>query len=397
VLFAVAAGWQSDGLLSYASRDFTLLQRVITQPRVLLDYAAGLFWPFKGGFGIFHDDFPVSRGWFEPRFTIVAAATVACVLLMAVTAIARRRAIVPSVGILFFFLAHGAESTFFPLEIYFEHRNYLPALGLCLALAWALARLARVVPESRTLVILFSGTFVMAAAGSTGLRASYWSAPELFAALAVTEHPRSARANMAYGTALAAAGDPALGATYFRTASTLINEPPVVLPLREVWLYCTAGQTPPDIAFGSIEKSMQSFGNARIDEALDVLIQSVMDARCARSVGVRLADLILQFRDSGGRLTERVSGLAAKLENFLGRYPQALRYAQDLVGRAPRSVVGNMMVAYLAGKLGEEDQRAGAIRTLRALQCEGMLTLDQQASLTAIAGGGNTGACGRPD
>jgi protein O-mannosyl-transferase len=394
LLVALIAGWQSDGILNYASRGFSLADRVLTQPRVLLDYMAGLLWPFKGGFGIFHDDFAVSRGWLQPSVTIGAAAAIAALLVISGVAVARRRALVIGFGFLFFFLTHGVESTIFPLEIYFEHRNYLPAVGLYLALGWGLMHLARAVPETRTLMRAVSCVWVMASAGATGIRASYWSSTELFSALAVTEHPASARANIAYGTALAAAGDPVMGATYFKTAQSLLDEPVLVLRLRELWLFCVAGQLPPDTLFLELDEAMESFGNPRIDEALDVLVQSVMTARCDRSVGMRLADSLLQFREGGGRLTERVTGLAAKLENFLGRYPVALSYARDLVGRAPRSIVGNLMVAYLAGQVGDADQRASAILRLRELECEGRLTLDQQASLEAIAGPGEESTCG---
>jgi hypothetical protein len=38
-------------------------------------------------------------------------------------------------GILFFVADHRLESTLIPLELAFEHRNYLPSLGLILAAA----------------------------------------------------------------------------------------------------------------------------------------------------------------------------------------------------------------------------------------------------------------------
>lgn len=35
-----------------------------------------------------------------------------------------------SFGLLYFLIGHSIESTIFPLEIYFNHRNYLPSIGL---------------------------------------------------------------------------------------------------------------------------------------------------------------------------------------------------------------------------------------------------------------------------
>lgn len=48
-----------------------------------------------------------------------------------------------SLAILFFFLNHGVESTIYPLELVFEHRNYLPSFFLFLPLAHAMVRLNR--------------------------------------------------------------------------------------------------------------------------------------------------------------------------------------------------------------------------------------------------------------
>src|SRR5690606_5437806 len=47
----------------------------------------------------------------------------------------------------FFYLAHSLESSIFPLEIYFEHRNYLPSVGLFLALTHVICVLDRHLPS----------------------------------------------------------------------------------------------------------------------------------------------------------------------------------------------------------------------------------------------------------
>lgn len=393
LLLAIASGWLSDGALSYWNRDFTLWERVMTQFRVLLDYVAGLLWPLKGGYGLYHDDFPVSRGWLNPPGTLAAAGVVVIALLLAVAGVVRGKLKVLAIGVLFFLLGHSAESTLFPLEIYFEHRNYLPAVGLCIGLSWCVVRLARKLPELRALLIILFLGFMLLSAGATGLRASYWSSVELFSALSVNEHPQSPRANIAHGTALARAGDPALGAGFIQVAGRLLEDPAVVTPLREIWLYCVAGVSPPEPLFERLDASMQGFGHVRIDEALDAMVQAVLDGACDESAGLALAESIHRFRESGGRLTARSSGLAVKLENFLGRYPRAMRYAEDILVREPRSAVANLMVAHLAGWTGDIARRDEAVALLRVMACEGWLTLDQQASLEAIAGVDPTAAC----
>ena len=45
-----------------------------------------------------------------------------------------------SFGIAWFLVGHGMESTFLPLEIVHEHRNYLPLFGILLAVVSVLVR-----------------------------------------------------------------------------------------------------------------------------------------------------------------------------------------------------------------------------------------------------------------
>ena len=46
-------------------------------------------------------------------------------------------------GVLFFLVAHSMESSFLPLEMVYEHRNYLPSVGLSFAAAFFIARCAQ--------------------------------------------------------------------------------------------------------------------------------------------------------------------------------------------------------------------------------------------------------------
>ncbi|MCY0536413.1 hypothetical protein, partial [Klebsiella pneumoniae] len=56
---------------------------------------------------------------------------------------ARKRAPSIPAGWFFFLVAHLVESSFLPLEMYYEHRNYLPSFGLLLAATGLLEILLR--------------------------------------------------------------------------------------------------------------------------------------------------------------------------------------------------------------------------------------------------------------
>ncbi|MDE2150031.1 MAG: tetratricopeptide repeat protein [Gammaproteobacteria bacterium] len=117
-------------------RQWTEAQRLLTEPRVLWDYLRLLWLPRPFTPGLFNDQIHASTGWLTPWTTLPALLGLAGLLAGAWAL--RRRAPLWSFALLFFFAGHLLESTTIPLELYFEHRNYLPALPLFWPLATAL-------------------------------------------------------------------------------------------------------------------------------------------------------------------------------------------------------------------------------------------------------------------
>jgi tetratricopeptide (TPR) repeat protein len=111
-----------------AQRPWTEWQRLITEPRVLCDYLGLLIFPHPYSRGLFNDSFPVSTSVFQPWTTLVAAAVIMALIVSAIRG--RKRYPSISLAICFYFAGHVMESTTVPLELYFEHRNYLPAMLL---------------------------------------------------------------------------------------------------------------------------------------------------------------------------------------------------------------------------------------------------------------------------
>lgn len=136
----------------YAGREFDLAQRLLTQPRVLLDYLLALLWPSDAHLGLYRDGYPHSTGLFAPAATALALSGWAA--LAAVAWWLRRRLPLFFLGVFWFLAGHALEAGFFPLEPYFEHRNYLPSLGIWLALCGLLAPLAGRVPKRAAMAIV---------------------------------------------------------------------------------------------------------------------------------------------------------------------------------------------------------------------------------------------------
>jgi len=119
-------------LNTYRTRDFTLLERLMSEARVLADYLYKTIITLPHSFGIFHDNYAVSHGVLDPPQTGVAILFIAA--LIATALYFKKRFPVYSFAILWFFAGHMLESTFLPLELYFEHRNYLPVTGILFAM-----------------------------------------------------------------------------------------------------------------------------------------------------------------------------------------------------------------------------------------------------------------------
>ncbi len=102
-----------------------MFERLITQPRVLLLYVSLIFLPLPSRLSIQHD-ITHSMSLLDPWTT--TASIVAVLVLIASALHFIRRLPILCFATLFFFVCHLVESTVIPLELVFEHRNYLPSM-----------------------------------------------------------------------------------------------------------------------------------------------------------------------------------------------------------------------------------------------------------------------------
>jgi len=187
-LLVAAAYLLVDINSAYQARSFTFAERAFTQPFVLGHYLSTIFVPDIRKMGLYLDGFPIETPW-TPRawFGIV---TVTMVLLGALWQ--RQRSSLVSFCVLWFLACHAIESSIIPLELAFEHRNYLAILGPALLLARCGQLLGQVLrPTLHRLVI--SAVFVVLAV-STASRSHQWGSPTLFIRAEALHHPTSPRA-----------------------------------------------------------------------------------------------------------------------------------------------------------------------------------------------------------
>ncbi len=188
-----------EDIANYSNRSFTLVERLLTQLHVVAYYARMILSPRLSGMGLYQDDFPLTTG-------VDVVTALLFLLLLAVLAgiwVLRKRQPVLAFGLGFFLISHLLESTFIPLELVFEHRNYLAAAGLLLPPVYYL--MAPPLPELKNLRWLAVPLLAMLVFMTFG-RVKEWNSQAMLINIAVQEHPASVRARTDYANLLLDAG-----------------------------------------------------------------------------------------------------------------------------------------------------------------------------------------------
>lgn len=116
---------------AYGWRQFTLEERLLTEARVLFSYISWILVPSVQGLSFFHDNYVVSKSLFQPLTTIIAITSL--FLLIVASIFGKKKFQTVGFGFIWFLASHSLESTILPLELVFEHRNYLASLGIIIA------------------------------------------------------------------------------------------------------------------------------------------------------------------------------------------------------------------------------------------------------------------------
>ena len=266
----VLANFSSIVLESYATRDFTLGERVLTQFRVVVTYLTQILLPTQRSLGFFHDDVAVSTGLFSPVTTLVSALLV--VTLVASAFILRRKLPLFAFGVLFFFASHVVESSVLGLELMFEHRNYIGTFGILIAIM-AIAQHAK---EHLQVAVVVAVVGILGFSFLTWQRSLTWSSPESFYQYAYTAHPDSPRVNLVYANVYAAAGD------YVRARAFLAKvKPGLGAELHGLFLDCLEHKRVDENALAQIDSVENSVLDGHATSSADALVQEVVAERCS--------------------------------------------------------------------------------------------------------------------
>lgn len=127
--------WDFGWLFRYYSElDFTLSERLLSEPRAVLMYLLVFLLPLESYLRLDFNDFTVSRGLLTPPSTLFAIFGVVLLLALAVRLFKREPLL--CFCILWYFGMLFVESSFICLELAYLHRGYLPTAFIALAFSY---------------------------------------------------------------------------------------------------------------------------------------------------------------------------------------------------------------------------------------------------------------------
>ena len=195
----------------YEKKSFTPIQRLLTEPAVVIYYISLLLFPRPGRL-VLDYDFPLATGFADPPFTAMA---ITALLMLAIAGVymARKHRLF-SFAILWFLVTLSIESSFIGLALIFEHRTYLPSVfPIIAAVHFAIRRI-----KPSLVGILIVMTTVVIWGYGTYQRNRAWADELGFWADAAAKAPRSPRVLNNLGMAYRQNGRIAAAEKAFRDA-----------------------------------------------------------------------------------------------------------------------------------------------------------------------------------
>lgn len=186
---------------AWETRDFTLRTRLLSEARIVIDYALWTVFPTPGALSFYHDNFKTSQGLFSPPSTLFCILLLISVFILLIPA--WRRAPAVSLGISLFLASQLLTGTVLPLELIYEHRNYFASLGLMLAIVYTLTisgpyAITQISGKSSRFPRMACGTLLFGLmlvwSGQTAMTAYSWGSPLRLAQALATRNPNSPRA-----------------------------------------------------------------------------------------------------------------------------------------------------------------------------------------------------------
>lgn len=275
-------------MAAYETRDFTPVERLLTQAVILWDYLRLALLPRAVAFSPFHDDYPVVRDLLAQPWALAALLGWLAALTLAFWQ--RRRWPVFALAVLWYLGGHVLESTVLPLELYFEHRNYLPLIGPVLALAWLAWTLTG---KMRRMGPVLIGAYTLLLTAVLWQTTTLWGQPLFAGKMWASHHPASARAQQFLAQYYAVVGDRVTAYQVLDRTTDLLTDQ-IDLALQTLRIACNNGDE--DEVKKSYERALPRLKTGKYNNtslsALSDLIDLQKEGRCTSIDRKQLRQLI---------------------------------------------------------------------------------------------------------
>ncbi|WP_043796093.1 hypothetical protein [Rhodanobacter sp. OR87] len=377
----VGLAWLLPGVLrpeTWATRDFTLGTRLLSEARIVTDYINWTLLPTPSALSFYHDDFQISAGLLTPWST--STSIVFLTALAALMLWLRPRRPLVALGIALFLGCQLLTGTILPLELIYEHRNYFASFGLLLAIVPLLAT----APSSLFALpryVLLAG-LMLCWTFLTVLTAYAWGNPLRLAEDLAARAPQSPRAQYELGRTyiIYSHYDPVspftrLAYAPLEKAASLPNSS--ILP-EQALIFMNARMELPikDVWWKSLIAKLRSHSPGVQDESsLGALTQCVRESRCSLPSNrmVQAFEAALAHPHPAARLQAIYGDYAW---NVLGNHELAEHLINEAVKTNPGEPAYRITQIRMLVALGRHDQARTSITELRSLNFGGRLNID---------------------
>ncbi len=326
-------------LSGYKVKDFTLTERLLSYPRVMVFYISLLGYPVPGHLNLDHD-FAVSHSLVSPLTTLPFMVVIAGLIVLGIY-IARKERFVSFC--IFWFLGNLLiESTVIALQLVFEHRLYLPSMFVSAAIAelvwrWIKPRWVKASVFCIVTIIFCVWTYE---------RNSVWRDPLALWQDCVSKSPNKARAYNGLGLALLSEGKVDEAAAEFRKA--LAIKPDYFKAHNNLGLALSeAGKT--DEAIVSFNEALKFKPNCA-DAYSNI-------GNIFRSEG-KLEEAIQQYRKALAMKPDHIEAygnLCAVLEE-LGKHEEQIEWCRKVLQARPSDATARYNLANALAEQGKLDE-----------------------------------------
>jgi len=335
-------------------RGFTAGERLMTEARLLWVYLFKAIFGRPDTLGIFQDPPTVARSLLQPA-TLLAC--ISWVALAAGAMVWRRRYPLIALAVLWYLAGHLIESTHLALELYFEHRNYLPIIGPIMALGIFLSLSKR---RNFRLGLAAVTGFVAINAYFLIVFASLWGDPSMASRHWAIRYPDSVRAVTTMASYQFAEEGP------LRTVQTIddfaTRHPQhAYLRIQQLNLLCRFSETADhEQVVAQLHRELPSVtftytAGTMLSQLLDAAVASDCPAFSTRTVSALATVLRNNPRYVGDSAYNQFSEkLQAGIARYEGDHDATLEHLKAAIAYGPSAELNMMMVSTL-GDVGEFD------------------------------------------